>query len=207
MRKSILIFAFLVTGCQQSFVADVPRPIKKHSANETNFYDSAYSRAEFDVSGLLLDPRYIKKRGGVSYCAHSTDPEFMQSFEAYAAGIERNIDYTVGYGALFKAQQAKYGVSLLGRGGSKITYLPDFDRAIQFEGVRLFERCNVFIGHPKEVIKVKRFMEHAFSRNVGADYPSYFVIGNVMSDQQLNPDAPKVTPLKKFQFDEKVLVR
>lgn len=207
MRKCLFLISCVLAGCQQPFIADVPTPIKKSSVNDSQFYDSAYSRAEFDVSGLLLDPRYMKKRGGALYCAHSTDPSSKQGFEKYAADIERNIDFSAGYGALFKKQQAQFGVGLRGIPGRGITYLPDFDRAIQFEGVKLFERCTVFIGHPKEVIKVKRFMEFAFARNVSADYPSYFVIGKVMSEQQLNPDAPQVTPLKRLKFNEKVLVR
>lgn len=199
MRSFLICVSLLLSACvttqKPNNTAD-KTPVGKLLQVEQAFYDAAYSRSQFHVAGVMVNPAFMSKYG-VSYCMQNASQAERELFATYMATIEKYIDEKSGYGGLFMRQFKRHGLSFGDARSRQLISVPNFDDAVRFESQALFKRCTVFIGYPMDIVKIKRFADSVSKLNISDNVPSYTTITKVFSEYELDGDAPRPYKLQR----------
>lgn len=206
LRPACLLL--FISGCgslpsdnKNAFVFDH----SKNFANST-FYDSAYSGSRFDVGAIFVGPPKDGSRK-TRYCLHSADNVTLSTFISYIDGGGDNVDDNFGYGHLFREELKKHGLKLGVRTNASLMLFPDFNQAVKFERLGLLTMCDVYVGHPFELIHISRFLDSVAPKKLSDGNIFYYALGKVIAEHKLSKDAAIPSTIQRVIFEERILHR
>lgn len=193
LNIALLMSLLSISGCTNTEPSGTAPVVHKAGGwltpSMASFYQSAYTQASSEISVVFAEPEYIAKHSP-KLCTHQADEYALALFLKFAelGGAMRDPDATD-----FNSRAHLANLSI----PSTLTFnhvLPDVEKALDIEGKSLLVQCNIFVGYPRELLKIKRFIDN---RKLGAEFPKVSFIGYVKHIDEFDGGEVMLSPIER----------